>query len=91
MCLGALNFTDFIDRIEVSQDDLENNAQLGFVEGISKILMDNLQQYSLYERPIHCTDLKREIMYIRDEDKWQKNEDETKIHNAIQSVSRKSM
>lgn len=90
-CAGALNFTDFIDRIEVSQDDLENNAQLGFVEGISKILMDNLQQYSLYERPIHCTDLKREIMYIRDEDKWQKNEDETKIHNAIQSVSRKSI
>ena len=90
-CGSALNFTDFIDRIEVSQNDLENNAQLGFVEGISKILMDNLRKFSLYERPIHCTDLKREIMYIKDEDKWQKNEDDEKLHNAIQLVSRKSI
>jgi len=90
-CAGALNFTDFIDRIEVSQDDLENNAQLGFVEGISKILMDNLSQYDLYQRPIHCTDPKREIMYIKDEDKWQKEENEEKLHSAIQLVSRKSI
>ncbi len=90
-CAGALNLTDFIDRIEISQDDLENNAQLGFVEGISKILMDNLSQYSLYERPIHCTDPKREIMYIKDENKWQKEENEEKLHSAIQLVSRKSI
>lgn len=90
-CAGALNFADFIDRIEVSQDDLENNAQLGFVQGISKILMDNLSQYDLYQRPIHCTDAKREIMYIKDEDKWQKEENEEKLHSAIQLVSRKSI
>ena len=50
-CKDAINFTDFIERIEVSHDDLENNAQLGFVNGISKILLDNLQRLTLYERP----------------------------------------
>ena len=89
-CSNAINFTDFIDRIEVSQKDLEKNAELGFVNGISKILMDNLKQLTLYERPIHCTDVKRETMYIKDHDQWQKDEGE-KITNAIQEVSRKSI
>lgn len=90
-CKDAINFADFIDRIEVSQNDLENNAHMGFIEGISKIFMDNLKQLSVFERPIHCTDLKREIMYIKDEDKWQKEEDDHKLNNAIQEVSRKSV
>ena len=72
-CKDAINFTDFIERIEVSHDDLENNAQLGFVNGISKILLDNLQRLTLYERPIHCTDVKRETMYIKDDNQWQKD------------------
>ena len=90
-CAGALNFTDFIDRIEVSQDDLENNANMGFIDGITKIFMDNLKQLSVYERPIHCTDSKREIMYIKDENTWQKEDDDNKLVNAIQEVSRKSV
>ena len=89
-CSNAINFTDFIERIEVSHKDLEKNAELGFVNGISKILMDNLKQLTLYERPIHCTDVKRETMYIKDHDQWQKDEGE-KITNAIQEVSRKSI
>ena len=72
-CKDAINFTDFIERIEISHDDLENNAQLGFVNGISKILLDNLQRLTLYERPIHCTDVKRETMYIKDDNQWQKD------------------
>lgn len=90
-CKDAINFTDFINRIEVSHSDLENNAQLGFVNGITKILMDNLKQLTLYERPIHCTDSKREIMYIKDDDEWQKEQDDNKLRDAIQEVSRKSM
>ena len=58
-CKDAINFSDFIERIEISHEDLENNAELGFVNGISKILMDNLNQLTVHERPIHCTDLKR--------------------------------
>ena len=90
-CKDAINFSDFVKNIEVSREDIQNTGQLGFVNGISKILMDNLKQLSINERPIHCTDLKRETMYIKDEDKWNKEEDDTKLRNAIQTVSRKSM
>ena len=90
-CNQAINFTEFIEKIDVSQDDLENNAQLGFVNGISKIILDNLRQLSMHERPIHCTDVKRETMYIKDENTWQREEDGDKIKKGIQEVSRKSM
>ena len=90
-CKNAVNFTDFIEGIEVSHDDLENNAELGFVGGISKILMDNLNQLTLYERPIHCTDVKRDTLYIKDEDSWEKEESITKLQKAINEVSRKSV
>jgi len=90
-CKDAINFADFVKNIEVSQDDLHNTGQLGFVDGISKIILDNLKQLSINERPIHCTDIKRETMYIKDEDKWNKEEDDTKLRNAIQTVSRKSV
>ena len=90
-CKNAINFTDFVERIEVSHDDLENNAQLGFVDGISKILRDNLSQLTLNERPIHCTDTKRETLYIKDDNQWQKDTVKEKINSAIQDVSRKSV
>ena len=90
-CKDAINFADFIKNITVSNEDLENNAQLGFVNGISKIIIDNLNQLSVYDRPIHCSDAKRETMYIKDEDKWEKEEDTKKLTSAIQDVSRKSV
>ena len=90
-CKDAMNFSDFIKNIEVSREDLENNAQLGFVDGVSKILIESLKQLDRSERPIHCTDIKRETMYIKDEDKWTREEDPTKINKAIQEVTRKSM
>ena len=90
-CKNAMNLTDFIDRIEISHDDLENNAQLGFVNGMTKILIDNLRQLTLHERPIHCTDVKRETLYVKDEDVWDKAHSNEKLENAIQEVSRKSL
>jgi len=90
-CKDAMNFSDFIKNIEVSREDLENNAQLGFVNRVSKILIESLRQLDQTERPIHCTDLKRETMYIKDEDKWSKEEDSSKLNKAIQEVTRKSM
>ena len=89
-CKDAMNLSDFIKSIEVSREDLENNAQLGFVGGISKIFLDNLRQLSINERPIHCTDLKREVMYIKDDDKWTKEEDCKKLNSAIQTITQKS-
>jgi len=90
-CKDAINFSDFIERIEISRDDLENNAQLGFVNGMTKILMDNLNQLTLYQRPIHCTDTKRETLYIKDNNKWEKEQSDKKLEGAIQQVSRKSI
>ena len=90
-CKDAINFTDFIKNIEISHQDLENNAQLGFVNGISKIFLDNLKQLGVNERPFHCTDAKRETMYIKDENSWQKQTDDEKLHKAIQTVSYRSM
>ena len=90
-CKNAWNFNDFINKIQISYADLENNAQLGFVAGISKIFLDNLKLLDINERPIHCTDIKRETMYIKDEDKWNKESDDTKLQKAIQTVSYKSM
>ena len=90
-CKDAMNFSDFINGIEVSHEDLENNAQLGFVCGISKILIDNLKLMNKNERPIHCTDVKRETMYIKDDNKWTKEENDSKLRSAIQEITRKSI
>ena len=92
-CKNAINFSDFINNIQVSREDLQNNAQLGFVGGISKIITDNLKMLTLHERPIHCTDIKRETLYIRDENSWKKDKDfvQERLNQAIQEVSRKSV
>lgn len=92
-CKDAINFNEFIDRIEISHEDLENNAQLGFVKGISKIISDNLKNYTLYTRPIHCPDIKQDKMYIKNENNWLDEKEKVKelFNNAIQEVSRKSI
>jgi hypothetical protein len=90
-CKDAMNFPDFIESIDISHQDLENNAQLGFVNGISKIILDNLKQLSIYQRPIHCTDIKRETMYIKYDDRWNKEDNLDKLNTAIRDVSYKSI
>jgi hypothetical protein len=90
-CKDAINFSDFVKNIQFSYEDLENNSQLGFVNGISKIFLDNLKQLDVNERPIHCTDVKRETMYIKDENIWTKQPDDEKLQKAIQTVSYRSM
>jgi hypothetical protein len=90
-CKDAMNFPDFIESIDITHADLENNAQLGFVNGISKIILDNLKQLSIYERPIHCTDIKRETMYIKYDDRWNKEDNLDKLNSAIRDVSYKSI
>jgi hypothetical protein len=90
-CKNAINFKEFVENIEVSREDLTNTGQVGFVSGISKILIDHLKELGIHERPIHCTDLKRDIVYIKDNNEWNKEENDLKIRSAIQEVSRKSM
>jgi hypothetical protein len=90
-CKNAMNLSDFINNIQITHEDLENNARLGFVNGISKIFLDNLKQLDISERPIHCTDVKRETMYIKDDNTWTKHTDDAKLQKAIQAVSYRSM
>jgi hypothetical protein len=90
-CKNALNFNEFMGNLKVSREDLMNTGQLGFVGGISKILIDSLKELGVNERPIHCTDLKRDTVYIKENNEWNKEEDDLKIRSAIQEVSRKSI
>jgi len=90
-CKNAMNLSEFLESIVVTREDLENNARLGFVDGMTKIIMDNMKRLDLFERSIHCTDSKRETMYIKDDDKWTKEENMDKLNSAIQKVSTKSI
>lgn len=91
-CKDALNISDFVSSLVVSVKDLEETARLGYSEGISKIFLNGLQQLDTHSRPIHCNDSKREILYIKDEDKWEKdNENNDKIIKAIKTIAHKNM
>jgi hypothetical protein len=74
-CKDAMNIMDFVDSIKLQLSDLERVGELGYVEGISKIIVKNLKELDVTQRPVHCTDQKRETMYIKDDDKWEKDEE----------------
>ena len=90
-CKDAINFSDFIENIQVTSDDLENNAKMGFVNGMTKIIVDNLKQLTQNERPIHCTDVKRETIYVKEEDQWDKENSNKVIQRGIQDITCKNM
>ena len=86
-----MNITDFVDSIKLQLNDLINVGELGYVEGISNIIVKKLNTLDETERPIHCTDKKREIIYIKDEDKWEKDdEDKKKLRKVIGKVAFKN-
>jgi len=91
-CKDALNIDEFVDSIKLQLTDLENTGRVGYVEGVSKILIKNLNELDVVKRPIHCSDLKREVLYIKDNDKWSKeNEDKQVIKKAIKDVANKNI
>jgi hypothetical protein len=91
-CKDAMNITDFIDSLKLQLSDLENVGEVGYIEGISNIIIKNLNALDITERPIHCTDKKRETMYIKDEDKWEKeDENKAKLHKLVRKVSNKNI
>ena len=90
-CKDAMNITDFVNSIKIQLSDLENVGKIGYVEGISNIINNNLKALDVTQRPIHCTDKKREVLYIKDENKWEKeNENKTLIRTAIKQISHKN-
>jgi hypothetical protein len=91
-CKDAMNIADFVNSLQVQIADLEKTGKLGYVEGISGILLRGLRELDYTMRPIHCTDLKRETVYVKDENSWEKDDDEkAKLKLAIQRIARKNL
>ena len=89
-CKHAINMSDFLKQIEVQLSDVERIGNEGYVTGISNIICNELKSIDVHKRPIHCSDLKRETLYIKDEDRWEKDHDKMKIDKMIQKVSDKN-
>ena len=89
-CKDAMNINDFVESIKLQVSDLENVGEVGFVEGISNIIVKNLNALDVTQRPIHCTDKKREIIYIKDENVWEKDESQCKMRRMIKKVVSKN-
>lgn len=91
-CKDAMNMKDFVNSIQLNTDDLENVGKLGYVEGMSNILISNLNKTELHKRPVHCSDIKRETLYVKDADKWELDgPDHTKMTNAVLAVEHKNV
>ncbi len=90
-CKDALNLTDFINSIQVQLKDLEYTADNGHVKGISSIFQQALSNLEVEKRPLHCTDLKREVLYIKDNDEWHKDEVKGQIKKAVTKVVNKNL
>ena len=91
-CKDAMNITDFVNSIQLQLSDLVRVGELGYVDGISNIIMKNLKLLDVTKRPVHCTDKKREVLYVKDENKWEKEDTENKIiRKAIKKVSHKNI
>jgi len=91
-CKDALNIDDFVNQVQLQLSDLDMIGRVGYVEGMSKIFMRNLHALDVFKRPIHCSDLKRETLYVKDKDAWEKeNNENVKITQAIKKIEHKNI
>jgi hypothetical protein len=89
-CKDAMNIMDFVESIQLQLSDLENVGEKGYVEGISNIIVKNLKALDITQRPVHCTDKKRETLYVKDDNKWEKDDENVKMHKMIRKVQDKN-
>ena len=89
-CKDAINMSDFIKSLHVTLDQLDFTKQNGLADGISKTIIDNMSKLSIYERPMHCTDTKRETLYIKEDNAWSKDKAKEKVKNVIKKTSSKN-
>ena len=90
-CKNAMNIMDFVNNIQLQLSDLENMGDVGYVNGMSNIIVKSLKDMDVTERPVHCTDKKRDILYVKDNDKWDKEtEEKPKIRKAIKHAAHKN-
>jgi hypothetical protein len=91
-CKNAMNIMDFVNQLQIGIKELEETGRLGFADGISKIFINGLKQIDVTNRPVHCSDLKREVLYIKNNGQWNKeDEDKALLTNAIKHVAHKNM
>jgi hypothetical protein len=90
-CKDAINMSDFLENMELNIEDLTETGRLGYAGGISRILVNKLQELDVYKRPVHCTDMKRETLYIKDNDEWEKQTNsKEKMQTIINKVANKN-
>ena len=91
-CKDAMNMSDFVESVKLQVSDLENVGKVGYIEGISNIIIKNLKEMDVNKRPVHCTDQKREVMYVKDENIWEKeDENNKKMRKAIRMIAHKNI
>jgi hypothetical protein len=91
-CKDALNIMDFVNSLKLQITDLENTGKLGFIEGTSKIIIDGLKELDLHQRPVHCSDLQNEVLYVKDNDTWEQDTDnKDKMKRVIDEVTKANM
>jgi tRNA G18 (ribose-2'-O)-methylase SpoU len=91
-CKDAISITDFIDSLQLEVSDLEATGKLGYVLGISRIFINKLRELDIHERPLHCTDIKRETVYIKDKDAWEKESNEkSTLKQVVKKIARKNL
>ena len=90
-CKDAINMSDFLENMELNIEDLTETGRLGYAGGISRILVNKLQELDIYKRPLHCTDMKREVLYIKENDEWEKQANsKEKMDTIINKVANKN-
>ena len=90
-CKNAMNLTDFVEKLQITFEDLLYTGETNYVEGISRILIKNLNKLSKVDRPIHCSDVKRKVLYIKNEEGWEKDNEHEKINKCIKDVEFKQI
>jgi len=91
-CKNALNIEDFIDSLKLTVNDIEETGKLGYTQGLTRIFVKALKDLDVTMRPFHCTDIKRETVYIKDQDSWEKeNAEKTKLRNVLKQIARKNL
>jgi hypothetical protein len=87
-----MNITDFVNSLQITTKDFENTGKVGFIEGITQIILNRLNSVDTTKRPMHCTDSKRETLYIKDDNVWEKEDDKkTKFRKVVNQVANKNL
>mgnify|MGYP006084200513 CR=1 FL=1 len=89
-CKNAMSLTDFVKSMNLTVQDFIETGERGFIDGISNIIIERINNMELHDRPLHCTDLKRETVYVKDAEKWEKDEDKNKLRKAVKWVANKN-